>query len=195
MTDKEAKALYESIMKKIAVDVKRRINEMSPDVYRKAAAARRQQGNTEAAKRLEEHADNIDMLLSDAIDNDDRAYLIKQYPGAFFVKDGQICCNVTVIDENDDKNALTLTAGTIKDVLKKLYVLNQASVMTMSQAFFEFKMSQPVNQLLKKLNKDMDDDEADELDELADSLYEAVFKDAVTADDITDNIIRFDFGF
>ena len=195
MTHKEAKALYESIMKKIAVDVKRQINEMSPDVYRNAAAARRQQGNTEAAIRLEEHADNIDMLLSDAIDNDDKAYIIKQYPGAFFVKDGQVCCNVTVIDEDGDKNALTLTAGTIKDVLKKVYVLLQASVNNMAQAFFEFKMSQPVKQLLKKLNKDMSDDEADELDELADSLYEAVFRDAATADDITENINRFDFGF
>jgi uncharacterized protein YozE (UPF0346 family) len=195
MTKKEKVSLYESIMRQIASDLKRQINEMSPDVYRNAAFARRHQGNTEAAKRLEAHADNMDKLLSDAINNDDRTYIIKQYPGAFFVKDGQICCNVTVIDKEGDKKGLTLTAGTMKDLLKRLYVLFQASVKNMAQAFFEFKINKSLNMLLKKLNNDMSDAEADELDELADSLYDAIFKDAVAADDISENIIRFDFGF
>jgi hypothetical protein len=74
-------------------------------------------------------------------------------------------------------------------------VLFQASVKNMAQAFFEFKINKSLNMLLKKLNNDMSDAEADELDELADSLYDAIFKDAVAADDISENIIRFDFGF
>lgn len=195
MTTKEAKSLYEIIMKKIAVDVKRQINEMSPDVYRNAAKSRRYQGNTEAAERLETHAATMDKMLSNAIDNDNRAYIIKQYPGAFFVKDGQICCNVTVIDEDGDKRSLTLTAGSVKDLLKRLYVLMQASVMNMADRFFEFKINKTLNMFLKKLNNDMSDDEADVLDIVIDNLYRELFKNAATADDITENIIRFDFGF
>ena len=46
MTYDEKRSLYESIMKTLAVEVKRQINEMSPDVYRKAAQKRANHGNT-----------------------------------------------------------------------------------------------------------------------------------------------------
>ena len=195
MTKKEKVSLYESIMRQIASDLKRQINEMSPDVYRNAAFARRHQGNTEAAKRLEAHADNMDKLLSDAINNDDRTYLMKQYPSVFYLKDRQVCCNVTVEDENGDKDALSLGAGTVKDVLKKVDILCQASVAKIPEKMFEIKMSKSLRMLVKKMDNDMTDAEADQLDELSDSLYDAIFNDAVAVDDITDNFIRFDFGF
>ena len=67
MTYDEKRSLYESIMKTLAVEVKRQINEMSPDVYRKAAQKRANQGNTKAADELRKHADLMDAKLSNAI--------------------------------------------------------------------------------------------------------------------------------
>ena len=194
MTYKEKKSLYESIMKDVAKIVKRQINEMSPDVYRRAADARRRQGNTEAAKRLEAHADNMSEMLIDAINNDNRAYIINQYPKWFFEKDGQICCYAIVIDPENNKGVLTLMADNVKDLLKKLFVVRDASTVKMDP-FFKIKVEQSVGRLSNLATDDMSDDEISELEELSEVLNSEINKTAVTVEDIKDTIEHFDFGF
>ena len=191
--DKEQ--IYESFMKKIAGVVKKQINEMSPDVYRRAAAKRREQGNEDAAERLDDHADNMEMMLSNAIYDNDMSYITRNYPGVLFKKDDQICCNVIVVDEAGNKSALTIGAGNAKDVLRKLDVLCQASVVSVPEKSFKIKTSAGLMTLLRAMNSEMTDAEANEADELVDELYDAIFADAEEAADITDNFIRFDFGF
>ena len=146
MTYNEKKSLYESIMKDVAKIVKRQINEMSPDIYKKAASVRHRQGNTEAEKRLLAHAGNISKMLIDAINNDNRAYIINQYPKWFFEKGGQICCYAIVVDPENNKGVLTLMADNVKDLLKKLYVVIDASIVKMDP-FFKIKVVQGVIRL------------------------------------------------
>ena len=195
MTYKEKKSLYESIMKDVAKVVKRQINEMSPNVYRRAAIARRRQGNTEAAKRLEAHAGNMSEMLIDAINNDNRAYIINQYPKWFFEKGGQICCYAIVIDPENNKGVLTLMADNVKDLLKKLYVVIEASTVKMDP-FFKIKVEHNVMHLSYLATDGMSsDDEVFELEKLSEVLNSEINKTAVTVEDIKDTIEYFDFGF
>ena len=74
MTHTEKKSLYESIMKTVAKVVKKHINEMSPEIYRRAADKRQAQfdalpsylkrkiskKNLNAPKDLRDHADYIE---------------------------------------------------------------------------------------------------------------------------------------
>ena len=194
MTYNEKKSLYESIMKDVAKIVKRQINEMTPDVYKKAASVRRRQGNTEAAKRLEAHAGNMSEMLIDAINNDNRAYIINQYPKWFFEKGGQICCYAIVVDPENNKGILTLMADNVKDLLKKLFVVRDASTVKMDP-FFKIKVEQSVGRLSNLATDDMSDDEISELEELSEVLNSEINKTAVTVEDIKDTIEHFDFGF
>ena len=195
MTYNEKKSLYESIMKDVAKIVKRQINEMSPNVYRRAAIVRRRQGNTEAAKRLEAHAGNMSEMLIDAINNDNRAYIINQYPKWFFEKGGQICCYAIVIDPENNKGVLTLMADNVKDLLKKLYVVIEASTVKMDP-FFKIKVEHNVMHLSYLATDGMSsDDEVFELEKLSEILNSEINKTAVTVEDIKDTIEYFDFGF
>ena len=194
MTYNEKKSLYESIMMNVAKMVKRQINEMTPDIYKKAASVRRRQGNTEAAKRLEAHAGNMSEMLIDAINNDNRAYIINQYPKWFFEKGGQICCYAIVIDPENNKGVLILMADNVKDLLKKLFVVRDASTVKMDP-FFKIKVEQNVGRLSNLATDDISSHEFDDLCDIAKNLSSEINKTAVTVEDIKDTIEYFDFGF
>jgi hypothetical protein len=68
-------------------------------------------------------------------------------------------------------------------------------VVSVPEKSFKIKTSAGLMTLLRAMNSEMTDAEADEADELTESLFDAIFKDAEEAADITDNFIRFDFGF
>ena len=117
------------------------------------------------------------------------------YPGVLYMRDGRVSCNITVLDEDENKEGMTLSADNVRDVLKKLYIMMQASVENMADKFFEIKISKGLHVLLKRFYAELSDKELDEIDDIVISLYEALFNPAETVTDIKDNLIKFDFGF
>lgn len=195
MTYDEKRSLYESIMKKIAVEVKRQINEMSPDVYVDAAFKRHQQGNKEAEDKLLAHADEMSNRLKNAIYENDINYIQRNYPDTLYVKNGLICVDVTVFDENDKNHSVCFAAKNIKNVLMKVCAFYQASVANITKRFFKIKVSKNLKLLWKVYVYSMTEKESDKLDKLIDSLYYSVYINARTIDELTNNLKHFNFRF
>lgn len=197
MTYDEKRFLYESIMKTLAVEVKRQINEMSPDVYRKAGNKRREQGNIDAANELYKHANLMDAKLSDAIKKNDVKYLIRNFSDALYLKDGKVCTDLEIVDdETKDKVIVILSAGNIKNVLKKMAIVAQASIVDVSvEKYFEVVFKKGQLALYKRFMRDMTEDEEVEFDAFTFNLSNAAFKRTNTVDEVKDAIQKFNFKF
>ena len=196
MTYDEKRSLYESIMKTLAVEVKRQINEMSPDVYRKAARKRENQGNTKAADELRKHADLMDAKLSNAIKKNDVKYVVHNFSDALYVKDGKICTDLKIVDDDtQDKTIVSLSSDNVKDVLEKMASVAQASIMDLSAKFFEVVFNKHQSALYKRFMRDMTEDEEAKFDAIIFNLARTAFKETENVDEVKDAIQKFNFKF
>ena len=196
MTYDEKRSLYESIMKTLAVEVKRQINEMSPDVYRKAAQKRANQGNTKAADELRKHADLMDAKLSNAIKKNDVKYVVDNFSDALYVKDGKICTDLKIVDDDtQDKTIVSLSGDNVKDVLEKMASVAQASIMDLSVKFFEVVFNKHQSALYKRFMRDMTEDEEAKFDAIIFNLARTSFKETENVDEVKDAIMKFNFKF
>ena len=196
MTYDEKRSLYESIMKTLAVEVKRQINEMSPDVYRKAAQKRADQGNTKAADELRKHADLMDAKLSNAIKKNDVKYVVHNFSDALYVKDGKICTDLKIVDDDtQDKTIVSLYGDNVKDVLEKMASVAQASIMDLSAKFFEVVFNKHQSALYKRFMRDMTEDEEAKFDAIIFNLARTAFKETENVDEVKDAIMKFNFKF
>lgn len=196
MTYDEKRSLYESIMKTLAVEVKRQINEMSPDVYRKAAQKRANQGNTKAADELRKHADLMDAKLSNAIKKNDVKYVVHNFSDALYVKDGKICTDLKIVDDDtQDKTIVSLSGDNVKDVLEKMASVAQASIMDLSAKFFEVVFNKHQSALYKRFMRDMTEDEEAKFDAIIFNLARTAFKETENVDEVKDAIMKFNFKF
>ena len=196
MTYDEKRSLYESIMKTLAVEVKRQINEMSPDVYRKAAQKRANQGNTKAADELRKHADLMDAKLSNAIKKNDVKYVVHNFSDALYVKDGKICTDLKIVDDDtQDKTIVSLSGDNVKDVLEKMASVAQASILDLSDKFFEVVFNKHQSALYKRFMRDMTEDEEAKFDAIIFNLARTAFKETENVDEVKDAIMKFNFKF
>lgn len=196
MTYDEKRSLYESIMKTLAVEVKRQINEMSPDVYRKAAQKRANQGNTKAADELRKHADLMDAKLSNAIKKNDVKYVVHNFSDALYVKDGKICTDLKIVDDDtQDKTIVSLSGDNVKDVLEKMASVAQASILDLSAKFFEVVFNKHQSALYKRFMRDMTEDEEAKFDAIIFNLARTAFKETENVDEVKDAIMKFNFKF
>ena len=196
MTYDEKRSLYESIMKTLAVEVKRQINEMSPDVYRKAAQKRANQGNTKAADELRKHADLMDAKLSNAIKKNDVKYVVHNFSDALYTKDGKICTDLKIVDDDtQDKTIVSLSGDNVKDVLEKMASVAQASIMDLSAKFFEVVFNKHQSALYKRFMRDMTEDEEAKFDAIIFNLARTAFKETENVDEVKDAIMKFNFKF
>jgi len=196
MTYDEKRSLYESIMKTLAVEVKRQINEMSPDVYRKAAQKRANQGNTKAADELRKHADLMDAKLSNAIKKNDVKYVLQNFSDALYVKDGKVCTDLKILDDDThDKIIVSLSGDNVKDVLEKMASVAQASIMDLSAKFFEVVFNKHQSALYKRFMRDMTEDEEAKFDAITFNLARTAFKETENVDQVKDAIQKFNFKF
>ncbi len=196
MTYDEKRSLYESIMKTLAVEVKRQINEMSPDVYRKAGNKRREQGNIDAANELYKHADLMDAKLSNAIKKNDVKYVVPNFSDALYVKDGKVCTDLEIIDDDtQDKTIVSLSGDNVKDVLEKMASVAQASIMDLSAKFFEVVFNKHQSALYKRFMRDMTEDEEAKFDAIIFNLARTAFKETENVDEVKDAIMKFNFKF
>ena len=196
MTYDEKRSLYESIMKTLAVEVKRQINEMSPDVYRKAAQKRANQGNTKAADELRKHADLMDAKLSNAIKKNDVKYVLQNFSDALYVKDGKVCTDLKILDDDThDKIIVSLSGDNVKDVLEKMASVAQASILDLSAKFFEVVFNKHQSALYKRFMRDMTEDEEAKFDAITFNLARTAFKETENVDQVKDAIQKFNFKF
>ena len=196
MTYDEKRSLYESIMKTLAVEVKRQINEMSPDVYRKAAQKRANQGNTKAADELRKHADLMDAKLSNAIKKNDAKYVLQNFSDALYTKDGKVCTDLKIVDDDtQDKTIVSLSGDNVKDVLEKMASVAQASIMDLSAKFFEVVFNKHQSALYKRFMRDMTEDEEAKFDAIIFNLARTAFKETENVDEVKDAIMKFNFKF
>jgi len=196
MTYDEKRSLYESIMKTLAVEVKRQINEMSPDVYRKAAQKRANQGNTKAADELRKHADLMNAKLSNAIKKNDVKYVLNNFSDALYTKDGKVCTDLEIIDDDtQDKTIVSLSGDNVKDVLEKMASVAQASIMDLSAKFFEVVFNKHHSALYKRFMRDMTEDEEAKFDAITFNLARTAFKETENVDQVKDAIMKFNFKF
>ena len=196
MTYDEKRSLYESIMKTLAVEVKRQINEMSPDVYRKAAQKRANQGNTKAADELRKHADLMDAKLSNAIKKNDVKYVVHNFSDALYVKDRKICTDLKIVDDDtQDKTIVSLSGDNVKDVLEKMASVAQASILDLSAKFFEVVFNKHQSALYKRFMRDMTEDEEAKFDAIIFNLARTAFKETENVDEVKDAIMKFNFKF
>lgn len=196
MTYDEKRSLYESIMKTLAVEVKRQINEMTPDVYRKAAQKRANQGNTKAADELHKHADLMDAKLSNAIKKNDVKYVVHNFSDALYTKDGKVCTDLEIIDDDtQDKTIVSLSGDNVKDVLEKMASVAQASIMDLSAKFFEVVFNKHQSALYKRFMRDMTEDEEAKFDTIIFNLARTAFKETENVDEVKDAIQKFNFKF
>ena len=196
MTYDEKRSLYESIMKTLAVEVKRQINEMSPDVYRKAAQKRANQGNTKAADELRKHADLMDAKLSNAIKKNDVKYVVQNFSDALYVKDRKICTDLKIVDDDtQDKTIVSLSGDNVKDVLEKMASVAQASILDLSAKFFEVVFNKHQSALYKRFMRDMTEDEEAKFDAIIFNLARTAFKETENVDEVKDAIMKFNFKF
>ena len=85
-------------------------------------------------------------------------------------------------------------ADNVKDLLKKLFVVRDASTVKMDP-FFKIKVEQSVGRLSNLATDDISSHELDDLCDMAEVLNSEIDKTGVTVDDIKDTIEHFDFGF
>jgi hypothetical protein len=183
-------------MKTLAVEVKRQINEMSPDVYRKAAQIRANHRNTKAADELRKHADLMDAKLSNAIKKNDVKYVVHNFSDALYVKDGKICTDLEIIDDDtQDKTIVSLSGDNVKDVLEKMASVAQASIMDLSAKFFEVVFNKHQSALYKRFMRDMTEDEEAKFDAIIFNLARTAFKETENVDEVKDAIMKFNFKF
>ena len=171
---------------------------MSSDIYRKAAEKRVQQGNIKSAQELFKHSstiNTIDTPLSNAIKKNNVKYVIQNFPDALYVKDGKICTDLKIVDdETKDKTIVSLCADNLKNILKKVAIVAQASIIDVSaEKYFEVVFNKGQATLYKRFMRDMTEDEDAEFDALMYTLSYEAFKKTKSVDEVKDAIMRFNF--
>lgn len=170
---------------------------MSPDIYRKAANKRMQQGNIKSGNELYNHSNTMDIRLSNAIKKNNVKYVIQNFPNALYVKDGKICTDLKIVDdETKDKIIVSLCADNLKNILKKVAIVAQASIIELAvEKYFEVIFNKDQLTLYKRFMRDMTEDEDAEFDALMYNLSNEAFKRTKSVDEVKDAIMRFNFKF
>jgi cytoplasmic iron level regulating protein YaaA (DUF328/UPF0246 family) len=98
-------------------------------------------------------------------------------------------------DDTQDNTIVSLYGDNVKDVLEKMASVAQASIMDLSDKFFEVVFNKHQSALYKRFMRDMTEDEEAKFDAIIFNLARTAFKETENVDEVKDAIMKFNFKF